>query len=154
MFHCSENPVSAVSPRHFCDLKASIGIIFQSSHHVRHLSHGANEGRTRAALRKASFVEIVEFEGAKKVHPQINELRRREARKELADSQTGIEMEEDPNRLPAAAPLRTKTTVLSNGIAAPHQGLRRRRTRRPRARQQKTDIAPHAVSAMEALQSA
>ena len=83
------------------------------SHRVRHLSHGANEGQDRAALRnesgKASFVEIVEFEGAKKVHPQINELRRREARKELADWQTGIEMEEDPNRLPAA--VRTKTTV-------------------------------------------
>ena len=69
--------------------------------------------------------------------------------KSWPDSQTGIEMEEDPNRLPAA--VRTKTTALGNGIAAPlarlslpHQGLRRRPTRRPRARQQKTDIAPHA----------
>ena len=120
-----------------------------------------NEGQARAALRnesgKASFVEIVEFEGAKKVHPQINELRRREARKELArlanwhrdgggsKSIAGGGADKDHG-------LKQRDRRPSRSL--PHQEVRRRRTRRPRVQQQKTDIAPHAVSAMEALQSA
>ena len=87
---CSKNPVSGSSRSSFpfCDPKTSIGIIFRSSHRVRHLSHGANEGQDRAALRNESGRRVLSrlssLKGRKKVHRQINELRRREARKELA----------------------------------------------------------------------